>query len=383
MKTTQDDILAAQKLRHQMHAHPEISGEESQTAKTVLAELQLTNPDKALSGLGGHGVAAIYEADEPGPTLLFRSELDALPIQETTDCAYKSEISGKGHLCGHDGHTAILLAVARVLGRDRPRNGKVVLLFQPAEEDGSGAAAVLADPQFGANVFPTFCFSLHNMPGIERGHVALVDGPASCASRGMRIALHGKTAHASMPDKGISPMNALAKLMPEMTALGSGGPLGPDFSLATVTHALLGEPAFGIAPGEAELWVTLRAMKNDLMADLCASAEQLVSSTAQSHGLSCEYQYDDVFHAAENHPDAVAHLRRALDDQGVPHSTNGQPMAASEDFGLFGGKAPAAMFFLGAGENHPSLHNPDYDFPDALIPIGANVFLQTIENLLG
>lgn len=383
MKTTQEDVLAAQELRHELHTHPEISGEEIQTSRLVFAELQLTNPDQVLSGLGGHGVAAIYEADEPGPTLLFRSELDALPIEETTDCAYKSKISGKGHLCGHDGHTAILLAMARVLGRDRPKRGKVVLLFQPAEEDGSGAAAVLADPAFAANVFPDFCFSLHNMPGIERGHVALVDGPASCASRGMRIALHGKTAHASMPDKGISPMYALAKLMPEMTALGSGGPLGPTFSMATVTHASMGAAAYGIAPGEAQLWVTLRALKNELMADLCARAEQLVASAAQSHGLSYDYHYDDVFHAGENHPAAVSYLRKALDDQKVPHSTVGQPMAASEDFGLFGGKAPAAMFFLGAGENHPSLHNPDYDFPDALIPVGANVFLQTIENLLG
>jgi metal-dependent amidase/aminoacylase/carboxypeptidase family protein len=119
------------------------------------------------------------------------------------------------------------------------------------------------------------------------------------------------------------------------------------------------------------------------MEDLCVSAEHWVLSAAREKGLSVEISHDDIFRHCENAPEAVAHLRRALDEEGVPHGEGELPLRASEDFGRFGQKAPAAMFFLGAGENHPSLHNPDYDFPDDLIGIGARVFMRTLRNLLG
>jgi len=255
-------------------------------------------------------------------------------------------------------------------------------MFQPAEEDGSGAAAVVADPRF-RQIAPDFAFALHNVPGLPFGQVALTEGPVNCASRGMRIVLTGKTAHASMPETGLSPVNVVAQLMPQLTALGKGGPLEEGFSMVTVTHARIGEPAFGVAPAHGEIWATLRTLTDAGMEELCASAEQLVLSAARKQGLSVEVSYDDIFHHCENAPEAVAHLREALEAEGVPYDRGDLPIRASEDFGRFGQKAPAAMFFLGAGEKHPSLHNPDYDFPDDLIPIGARVFMRTIRNLLG
>jgi metal-dependent amidase/aminoacylase/carboxypeptidase family protein len=169
----------------------------------------------------------------------------------------------------------ILAAVARGLSRQRPKRGRAVLLFQPAEEDGSGAAAVLADAKF-AQVRPDFVFSLHNLPGLPLGHVSVAEGLVNCASRGMQIVLSGRTAHASSPELGVSPKAAIARLLDEMTALGRGGTLDDAFSMVTVTHARLGEPAFGISPGHAELWVTLRTLTDSTMERVRLQAEGLV-----------------------------------------------------------------------------------------------------------
>ncbi len=381
MVLTNQDMVELVAFRRKLHRMPELSREEAETAREVRSFLAATDPDRIITGLGGHGVAAVYEGREPGPTVLFRSELDGLPIEEISNIPHRSATPGKGHLCGHDGHMAILAGMARVLGHQRPQRGRAILLFQPAEEDGSGAAAVVADPRF-RQIAPDLSFALHNLPGLPFGKAALVEGPVNCASRGMRIVLTGKTAHASMPETGISPVYVVAELMPALTALGKGGPLEEDFAMVTVTHAKIGEPAFGIAPGRAEIWATLRTLTDEGMEDLCVSAEHLVLSAARERGLGAEISYDDIFQHCENAPEAVEHLRHALEAEGVPYDSGNLPLRASEDFGRFGQKAPAAMFFLGAGENHPSLHNPDYDFPDDLIGIGARVFMRTLRNLL-
>lgn len=192
------ELEALTAFRRELHRRPEVSGEERETAETIFAALAETKPDAVITGLGGHGVAAIYEGPEPGPTVIVRAELDGLPIEEISDVAHRSEITGKGHLCGHDGHMTILMALAKGLGRKRPAKGRAILMFQPAEENGAGAAAVLADPKF-ADIKPDLVLSLHNFPGIGLGHAALRSGPVNCASRGMRISLSGKTAHASTP----------------------------------------------------------------------------------------------------------------------------------------------------------------------------------------
>jgi len=380
MFLSNQDVIELVEWRRKLHRMPELSREEAETAREVCALLSSTGPDRIITDLGGHGVAAVYEGREPGPTVMFRAELDGLPIEEISDLPHRSAAPGKAHLCGHDGHMAILAALARGLGRERPRRGRAILLFQPAEEDGSGAAAVVADPKF-PEIAPDLAFALHNLPGMPLGKVALAEGVVNCASRGMRIILTGKTAHASMPEHGISPMSAVASLMPALTAL--GGRPGEEFAMVTVTHARLGEPAFGIAPGYAEIWATLRTLTNAGMDDLCTRAEGLVRSAAEEKGLGLQISYDDVFRHCENASEAVAHLRRALEAEGVPYDRGDLPMRASEDFGRFGEKASAAMFFLGAGEQYPSLHNPDYDFPDDLIGIGARVFMRTLRNVLG
>lgn len=381
MFLTDRDLVELVAFRHDLHRHPEISGEERQTAARVQAHLAALKPDRIITGLGGHGVAAVFSGTTPGPTLLFRCELDALPIPEISDAPHRSDIPGKGHLCGHDGHMAILAALGRGLARRRPVRGRVVLMFQPAEETGAGAAAVLADPAF-TDIRPDLSFSLHNLPGLPLGHVALASGPVNCASRGLRVILDGKTAHASMPETGISPMHAVSRLMPQLTDLARGTFPSANFAMVTLTHAVLGEPAFGIAPGRAEVWATLRTLTDAGMADLCARAEALISETAAQERLVLSFRYADIFHHCENAPEAVAHLRQALTEEDISHDEAGLPMRASEDFGRFAACGPSAMLFLGNGEAHPALHNPDYDFPDVLIERGARIFLRVIDNVL-
>ena len=378
------DIQELTEFRRELHRFPEVSRDERETAARVVAALGPLKPDQVVTDLGGHGVAAVFSGVQDGPSVLFRCELDALPIHEISDAAHRSTIDGKGHLCGHDGHTTILLALGRLLSRNRPARGRVILMFQPAEEDGSGAAAVVADPDFAA-LRPDWAFSLHNMPGCKLGECWLTDGPVNCASVGMKIALHGKTSHAAQPEFGVSPGLAMARLIPALGAMGAGGSLGPNYRLATVTHALMGEPAFGIAPGYGEVWVTLRTMTDGPMAALRATAEALVQAEAQAHGLTCAITYHDDFGASINDPDATAQFARALDHLNIAHYIGGLPERASEDFGRFSNVpgTKGAMVFLGSGLEHPALHNPDYDFPDDLIAIGASIFERLTRQICG
>jgi amidohydrolase len=376
------DLVELTAFRRALHRKPEVSGDEKETARAIRDFILPTGPDLLLTDLGGHGLAAVFQGAETGPTVMIRSELDALPIIEQPRHDHGSSFPGKGHLCGHDGHSTILAAVARCLGRRRPRAGRVVLLFQPAEENGAGAAAVLADPAFGA-VRPDWAFSLHNMPGLPLGHVALQSGPANCASRGMKVALTGKEAHASMPETGLSPALAISGLIPALMALGPGGSLDADFRLVTITHVTLGEAAFGIAPGRAEVWATLRTLSDGPMTEMVAAAETVARQTAVQHHLDLTISYHDGFAACANHPLATGHLEAAIAAEGIARSPFPLPMRASEDFGLFGSVAPSAMFLLGAGVDAPALHNPDYDFPDDLIAVGTRVFLRVVRDLLG
>lgn len=383
MMLTNRDISELTDWRQMLHRFPEVSGDEQETAARVVTALAGLGPDRVVTGLGGHGVAAIWEGAQPGESVLFRAELDALPIAEISLAAHRSTIAGKGHMCGHDGHMAILMGLGRLIARKRPARGRVILMFQPAEENGAGAAAVVADPRYGA-IRPDWAFSLHNFPGTAFGHTDVRAGTVSCASQGMKVSLTGKTAHAAYPETGTSPAAALARLIPALTALGTGGPMGPDFRLITITHAWLGEPAFGIAPGAAELWVKLRTRDDQPMAALRETAVALVRAEAQAAGLGVSFGFQDDFAANVNDPEATARFRAALDALGMSHDEGDLPMRAGEDFGQFGKDGTkSAMMFLGAGERHPMCHNPDYDFPDALIAKGVAVFHRVMRDLLG
>lgn len=379
---TNADIRELTSFRRELHRKPELSGEEAETAKTISGALTELAPDHLLSGLGGHGVAAVYDSGRDGPTVLFRAELDALPIEEASGAEWSSEISGKAHLCGHDGHMTMLLALARLLSRRRPQAGRCVLMFQPAEEDGSGARAVVADPKFGT-IRPDWAFAIHNEPGLPFGYVGIRPGLINCASRGLAISLKGRTSHAAEPELASSPVAALPEMLSALDDLGGGGELDDTFRLSTITHINVGEATFGITPGDAGIFVTLRASRDEAVTELQHTAETLISRLSDEHGLTCDFEVHDDFAASMNDPEAVIVACRAMQDLGIPFGEKGVPMRASEDFGAFGWGAKAAMLCLGPGEQHVALHQPEYDFPDDLIPVGARIFDRILRDLLG
>ena len=368
------------RLRHALHAAPDLSGAEAVTAATLLDFLRPSAPDRVIEGLGGHGLALIYDSARPGPAVMFRAELDALPICETGAAAHVSRKPGIAHLCGHDGHMAVLAGLGLWLGANRPACGRVILLFQPAEETGTGARAVLADPRFAA-LRPDWAFALHNMPGLPLGALAVAAGPASCASVGLRLRLGGREAHAAMPETGRSPAPALAAFMAGLSPYTTPAPMGPDFRLATLCHLRLGAPAFGVAPGQAEALVTLRSCTDSALAGFEAEISTLAQDCAA--GLDLSITRHDHFNATVNDPLAAAHVAAAARARDMTPADFAFPMRASEDFGAFSATTRTALFFLGAGLEHPALHNPDYDFPDALITPGCAIFAEILRQVLG
>lgn len=381
--TLQDkDFTALAEMRQTLHAMPELSGEEHLTASRIKALLTAFPPDEILESVGGTGVAAVYDSPKPGDTVMIRCELDGLPIVETGNPAYRSKHPGRGHQCGHDGHMSILLGVAQALKRTPPAQGRVVLLFQPAEEVGTGARAVLADPRF-TQIKPDHVLALHNLPGHERHRIVLKSGRVNCASRGMRIRYTGKTAHASMPETGRSPALAMASAIRRMSMLSTRGALDEIFALVTVVHAALGERAFGVAPGDAEIWATLRTVTDERMQRLVEEASAIARDAAKEHALVCHIDFDDVFRACDNDHRLIEAYRQSAAELNLDVTELDEPLRFSEDFGEYADIAPSAMFFLGAGTAHPALHNPDYDFPDELIRSGTLMFLATLNRLLG
>ena len=178
------------KLRHQLHQYPELSHHEINTAAIIEGFLAPLVPDQLIRDLGGHGIAAVFTGKQPGKTVLLRCDMDALPIQETNEFIYRSKIENVSHKCGHDGHMVIMMGLAELLSRADIPSGRVVLLFQPAEERGEGAMKVLQDSKFKA-LQPDRVFALHNLPGFPRGSVVIREGCFASASRGMAVELHG------------------------------------------------------------------------------------------------------------------------------------------------------------------------------------------------
>jgi len=379
-KLSAEQLNYLTELRRELHKHPEISGEELETAERIAKELETLGADRIRRGLGGHGVAAEFCGEKSGPTLLLRCELDGLPIREISDLPHRSTIESKGHLCGHDGHMVSMLGVAMGLNT-RPVSGRVVLLFQPAEETGAGANAVVADPQW-AEIRPDYAFAYHNVPGRPLGEIGVRSGPGNCASRGMKIQFEGKSSHAAAPEDGVSPGPAMAKLMTVLTDLSYGTIEDEGFALVTLTHVELGEATFGISPANGTIWVTLRSMTNERMAKLMERANALIEEHA-GH-LFVEVSWHDVFSSVVNDKDATAIARDVASKQGRQVYDMHTPMRWSEDFGRFGEDgAKSSLIYVGAGGDLPQLHNPDYDFPDELIGVASELFLGVVGQILG
>jgi len=347
----------------------EPSGAEAATAAALADFLTDLRPAALITGLGGHGLLAEFSGRAPGPSLLWRAELDAVPGPD----------GAPAHLCGHDGHLAVLGGLATHLAAHPPARGRVLLACQPAEEDGQGAAAFLADPRL-KGLAVDLALAFHNLPGPPLGRVVARSGAMNCASVGLAARLEGRASHAAQPEQGLSPAPALARLLTELPGL----PAQVDgFGLVTIVHARLGRPAFGVSPGEAEIMATLRADSDPGLEALLAAATRSLSEVATAQGLEQALTLHDRFPATRNHPVAVELIRRACARAGLEWQESALPFRWSEDFGAFCQKWPGALLVLGGGEQCPPLHNPGYRFPAALLEPALALARACVTEFLG
>ncbi|MEX0780915.1 MAG: amidohydrolase [Balneolales bacterium] len=378
----EEPLSSIKKLRHELHSLAEVSNKEKTTAEFVRDFLKRTNPDSLIEDIGGHGLAAVYEGKETGPTVMIRSELDALPIPETINLEYKSITDGIAHKCGHDGHMAIVCGIAEKLYEHPQKKGRVVLLFQPAEETGEGAAQILDDARF-KTIAPDYVFALHNLPGYAEGEIVVKDGVFASASRGLIIKLKGKTSHAGHPEDGISPALAAASLIQGLTALPVLHTALHNAAMVTIIHARVGEIAFGTTPGYAEVMATLRAYQKDDMEILIKKALELTEGISMANNLKYETAWTEIFEANINDKKCVQMIKAAAAANGIKSRVIKNPFPWSEDFGRFTQEYPGAIFGIGAGSEHPQLHNSNYDFPDSILPTGITMFNSIIRGILG
>ena len=351
-------------LRHALHAHPELSGQEHWTKKALMDFLR-NHTDLELLDQG-----TWFCARCPGRgsgSVAFRADFDALPIQEDTPLPYRSQVPGVSHKCGHDGHSAALALLAMTL-QNPPRT--VYLIFQCAEETGRGGEACA---RFLREQGVEEVYAFHNMSGYPEGAVCLRRGTMNCASRGMVLRFEGVPAHASTPELGKSPALAVARLVEALPGL-----TRPEdhrgLVLATVVQMDVGEPAFGMAAHRGALLLTLRADYEEELTALVDALETMARKEAETAGLTLAVSYEDVFPANVNHDACVARVERAARALGYPVIEMASPMRASEDFGWYLREIPGAMFLLGNGESHPPIHAADYDFPDFLLPRARAMF---------
>lgn len=375
-------------IRKKLHQIAETAHNEKETAAFVAGILRKNGVITGLTeGIGGHGLLAEIDSGKPGPELLFRAELDALPIPETIELAHSSGNPDVAHKCGHDGHMAILLGLAEELGRRPLTSGKVYLLFQPAEETGEGAQRMLEDKKM-SGVSPDYVFALHNIPGYPVNTVLLRDDVFAAGSAGLIVRLTGNTAHAAHPEQGRSPASAVASLIHDWQCLPQNTIPFDRAGLLTVIHARIGEPAFGTTPGHAQIMSTIRAHESGDLDLLCDRALEFARSEAGRRNLDLDYEWTEVFHPTRNHPEAVSMIEQAARrHQGQKSEAHVAgitrlplPFSWSEDFSRFTDRFTGAIFGLGAGENHPHLHDTNYDFPDELLDTGMMLFAGIIDD---
>lgn len=370
------DLVA---FRQYLHQHPELSGHEYKTQ--ALLQEYFKTWKVVYQKVGRTGLLVSFKGKNKGPSLLLRADIDALPIEESLAINYVSRNKGVSHKCGHDGHTTVLMALTEYF-KDRPlEKGQLHLLFQPAEEEGRGAAAVLADPNF-KKIHYDRAYAFHNIPGQDLGCLAYRKGNFTAGVRSIIFRFEGFSSHAAEPEKANSPQALLAKAILQTEMLGKGDWSEEDFSQVTLVHASLGEPAYGIKPGKGELHYTIRAWKAEVLNALEAELKAQIKAWAEEDNLRCQIESLQEFWPNHNDSEAVDLLVACADSLGMPKTNLKEAFRWGEDFGLFIKDKPGALFGIGSGKDQLPLHHPDYDFPDALIKPSFELFKTLSLNYL-
>jgi len=367
-------------FRRKLHSKPELSGEESDTALMIIRELERYKPDRIIKNVGGDGVIAIFGLPDEKPikTILFRAELDGLPIVESTNSDHQSENEGKMHACGHDGHMAILIGLAGELHKKRPEHIRVILLFQPAEETGQGAQRVLEDQRF-EKLKIDHGYALHNLPGFEENRIYIRSQSFALASVGVEISMKGKSSHAAYPEQGINPSNIIAGLIEKISEEFKDISKKHSNSKYAVTFIKMGERAFGMSPGEATIGITFRSETDDALNECLNWVEDIVKIEADAFAGKISTQRVEPFTATINNKEGCEIVKSVAKQVDIIFEELESPFPWSEDFGRFGSKFPITMFGLGAGKNSAPLHSEQYNFNDSLLPTGVVLFKSIVE----
>ena len=353
-------------LRHKLNKNAELSGQEKKT-----------NPDVHLRNVGGYGIVVIYKGKESGKNILLRADIDGLniPLSQKSECKVQSPYS---HRCGHDGHTAILCGLAMRYGKKRPEKGDVILLFQPAEETGEGAAAVINDEQF-KNIKIDAAFALHNLPSYAKHQIVIKKGCFASASLGLKLIFEGATSHASQPEKGNNPQIVVTTLLDAFQKKYENLKRDKHNTILTVTHVSIGEENFGVTPGYAEIWLTLRSQDDGALRQLTKSTISLSEYVAKEFKLKFSHSIHEDFVATMNSDRLTDVVEKSAQELRLSVNKINTPFPWSEDFGRFGTLCPVCLFGLGSGLEHEPLHSPKYEFEDEIIDTGVDIFEKIVE----
>lgn len=368
------------RLRQNLHMHPELSGKEFRTSELINKELKKTDPDSIIDRLGGTGVLACFNANEPEvhKTLLIRAELDAIAVKEENEFAYISQTNGVMHGCGHDGHMAILIGLARWLKNNRPDNLNICLLFQPAEETGTGASKVINDDRF-ADLSFDHAFALHNLPGFAENEIFLKKGVFACASSGVEVTFKGCASHAAYPEQGVNPVQAVNSFISSAEKCLKKFRETDELNKAVCTFIKMGEPAFGISPGSAKIGYTLRSVSDEELKEGTGFLKEAFEHSRRSFEGNASFKQVEPFSATINDDFGTEIVMKGAEIENIPANTLNRAFPWSEDFGEFRKCCPITIFGLGAGKDHPPLHSEKYDFNDALIETGIRIFSSIIK----
>lgn len=367
-------------LRKELHKNPELSGEESETSQRIIRELEKCEPSEIIKGVGGDGVVAIFDpsGNKQDKTILFRAELDALPVREATKVDHASVYEGKMHACGHDGHMAILIGFAGELQKKRPDRVRVILLFQPAEETGQGAMKVLNDKKF-ASIEIDHGYALHNLPGYEENKLYLRSHSFASASTGVDVTIKGESSHAAYPEQGRNPSKVVAGIINNTHIEFEKFTKSHTASKYAVTYIRMGERAFGMSPGEVSIGFTFRSETDENLKKCLDWFKSLVKRESGAFSGSITTREVEPFAATINSREGCEIVKSVAMQAGIDVVELESPFPWSEDFGRFGDKLPITLFGLGSGKDSAPLHSEKYDFNDSLLPTGVNLFKAILD----
>ncbi|MBM9594360.1 M20 aminoacylase family protein [Roseitranquillus sediminis] len=367
--------------RRHLHRNPEIGFDCHATAAFVAERLRQFGVDEVHEGIAQTGIVAIVEGRSSGPTIGLRADMDALPMQEETGLAHASRVNGRMHACGHDGHTAMLLGAARYLAETRKFAGRAALIFQPAEESGGGAGVMVDE-----GVLDRFdiaqVYALHNAPGMAEGTFATSPGPLMAAVDTFEIDVVGRGGHGAMPHETVDPIMPAVAIVQAIQTILSRNHRNDQDLVISVTQIHSGS-ADNIVPDRAWICGTVRTFSEDVQRMVMSRIEEIVAGQAAAFGATAKLDYQVGYPATYNDPGrtrfAAEVAREVAGDERVDDES-GREMGA-EDFSYMLRARPGAYLFLGQGDG-AGLHNPRYEFNDAVAPVGATFFARLVERAL-